>query len=53
MVDCCPAFRKARQVGTDNEGFSSAVQVTDDRKHWTIGSNLPYISYCPWCGDHK
>ena len=40
----CQAMKDARESGTDNEGYSSLIKG----KH--IGSGLPDIEFCPWCG---
>lgn len=45
---CCDALERAHEHGTDNEGYGpllySAYPV------WAIGSDLPPMRFCPWCG---
>lgn len=48
---CCDAWRKARQSGSDNEGWSALI-------HWfdgfpCMGCGLPPVRFCPWCGKKK
>lgn len=40
----CQSMKNAQESGTDNEGYSSLIKG----KH--IGSGLPDIEFCPWCG---
>lgn len=53
-ASCCDDFKRAQNSGTDNEGYGRLLsnlgrdQVAADR--WSIGSNLPNIKFCPWCG---
>ena len=56
---CCDEWAKARQKGTDCEGFNSLIWddeiMRDDKPHiGNIGSrtDFPPLRYCPWCG-HK
>ena len=43
-MNCCEDMEKARQCGTDNEGFGPLVTGL------RIGMELPEIRFCPWCG---
>jgi hypothetical protein len=58
----CDAFVKAQQRGTDNEGYDQLIyRYSADllKKHpflggdprWSVGSELPPIHFCPWCGS--
>lgn len=51
MVDCCDAWTEAQQSGTDNEGYGRLLYETMGQ--WSIGSELPPIRFCPWCGVPK
>lgn len=48
----CDAFTKARELGTDNESWGSAVCIMEDMNHkvFRIGHGMPAIEFCPWCG---
>lgn len=46
---CCDNFDKAMESGTDNEGWGRLIRPLDDGT-FKIGSDLPDIAYCPWCG---
>jgi hypothetical protein len=45
---CCDDFESARRWKTDNEEHGELIEIRDGR--WHIGSNLPPIEHCPWCG---
>ena len=45
-LECCEAMKHAQEDGTDNEVYGKAVLGS-----WTIGTGLPDISFCPWCGN--
>ena len=59
---CCPEWEKARQKGTDCEGWRELIwaiskedpcEIYDDKPHiGNIGSktDFPPLKYCPWCG---
>jgi hypothetical protein len=56
---CCSAFERAKEVGTDNEGYEPLVFLSSGAENdpmaapegeITIGTNLPTIRFCPWCG---
>ena len=50
---CCAAFAHAWESGTDNEGYEPlcSIALGDDRAFVVvIGSGLPPINFCPWCG---
>jgi hypothetical protein len=54
---CCEVFAKARERGTDAEGYGEEITVTEPGyppeeypAHYEIGHDLPPIRFCPWCG---
>lgn len=58
---CCSMWEKARQKGTDCEGYQELIwedktfddELSDDKPHiGNIGSStdFPPLKYCPWCG---
>ena len=52
---CCESFAKACRNETDNEGWGSLVWVSGGDASapagaLMIGSDLPPIRCCPWCG---
>lgn len=50
MEFCCTDMRDAHSPGTDNEMYGSAVYTYDGETR--MGTDLPPIKFCPWCG-HK
>lgn len=48
---CCASYVAARQPGSDNEYYRSAIHGDGDERR--IGAELPPISFCPWCGASK
>ena len=60
---CCPPWETAHLVGTDCEMISSLVgyayrwprsMLEATARGWpTIGTDLPPVRYCPWCGHSK
>lgn len=46
--NCCRAFDRAQQTGTDNEGYGRLITI--DGEIAMIGSEMPPVDYCPWCG---
>jgi len=44
---CCAEFRAAMLAGTDNEGY---MELIEWRQGWMMGSTLPAMRFCPWCG---
>lgn len=55
---CCDAWAKAHQGGTDNEGYGRLIRdwgYVDayDVSMLTMGSYLPEVRFCPWCGHPK
>ena len=52
QTTCCPEWLKAQQSGTDNEGYGRLIQVYPDGAA-SMGSDLPPIRFCPWCGADK
>jgi len=48
---CCDAWGKAHEIGTDNEGCGELIYEIDG--HSKIGYGLPPIRFCPWCGAPK
>lgn len=48
---CCVDLATAFSSGTDNEAYGRlASAYTDDPASIHIGSELPAIAFCPWCG---
>jgi len=47
---CCKEFTEAREDGTDNEGYLSAI-IEEDNGKLCIGSINKPINFCPWCGN--
>lgn len=47
---CCSAFEAAQQGATDNEGYEPLVFIDSDDGLIHLGSDLPPIGFCPWCG---
>ena len=45
----CSEFREAQQSCTDNEGYGRLIREWGGE--WRIGSDLPAMNYCPWCGN--
>lgn len=45
----CQAFKDAQGPCTDNEGYGRLLR-RDGPDAWSIGSNLPPLKFCPWCG---
>ena len=60
---CCEPWERAHLVGTDCEMISSLVgyafrwprsRLEATAPGWpTIGTDLPPVRYCPWCGHSK
>lgn len=46
----CDEFKKAREPGTDNEGYMAAICLTDNKTGFEIGLIENPIKFCPWCG---
>jgi hypothetical protein len=44
----CEAFKKAQQLGTDNEGQGPLFWALEGKMQ--VGSGVPPPKYCPWCG---
>ena len=49
-MSCCELWDKARQAGTDCDGYTELL-CNYGNHSWFIGRNLPPISFCPWCGS--
>ena len=47
LKPCCPAWEKSGKSGTDNEEYNPL------RYDMEMGSDLPDVNFCPWCGDVK
>jgi hypothetical protein len=50
---CCAEFAKAREWGSDNEGYGELVEdhlPSEPPGLYTIGTGLRPIKFCPWCG---
>lgn len=45
---CCKAFTHALEDGTDSEEYECLMRF--DRDDYFLGSDLPAIEFCPWCG---
>lgn len=52
MIQCCDVWAKAHEAGTDNEMYSSLISDESDGESW-MGSELPAVRFCPWCGKPK
>ena len=51
---CCEHWKHAHEIGTDNEEYSVLVWYDeDDKGRAAIGSDLPPVRFCPWCGAVK
>ena len=60
---CCEPWERAHLIGTDCEMISSLVgyanrwpmsKLDATEPGWpTIGTDLPPVRYCPWCGHSK
>ncbi len=46
---CCANFAHAQEDGTDNEGWGKLIDYYGANDA-NIGSDLPPIKFCPWCG---
>jgi hypothetical protein len=47
---CCKPFRLAFESCTDNEGYGALFYSPPPTGDLFIGSSLPPIKFCPWCG---
>lgn len=49
---CCEVFERAKGWETDNEGWGPLLVIGDESQEEGIilGSKLPLINFCPWCG---
>jgi hypothetical protein len=48
---CCEQWAKAQQPGTSAQGDqSTATALWRVQGEWKMGSFLPPITFCPWCG---
>ena len=51
---CCLDMAKAHEDETDNEEYGALAHPAFHNEELTeIGSHLPPINFCPWCGDEK
>jgi hypothetical protein len=60
---CCEGWAHAQHSGTDNEGYGRLLydcanpqwRVAPRTKppEWQMGSGLPPVKFCPWCGAKK
>lgn len=48
---CCETFELAREPGTDNEGFLTAINW-DGEKYGIGGIDAP-LMFCPFCGAER
>lgn len=52
MQNCCDAFRRALERGTDNEGYEPLVYRDVRDGAIKIGHyDLKPMRFCPWCGE--
>lgn len=49
---CCEAWLQAQEDCTDNEAWRPLIDK-DDAGNWRMGSMLPPVRFCPWCGRPK
>lgn len=48
---CCDHWAKAQQPGTSAQAEqSTATALWQTQGEWKMGSFLPPITFCPWCG---
>lgn len=51
---CCDSWRKAQQLGTDNEMYGMLLRdYSGTGADWHVGCDLPAVRFCPWCGAKK
>lgn len=59
LMPCCDAWAKAHERKTDNEQYGRLIHCNDEtdpeyaEPYPTIGSGLPPVKFCPWCGAEK
>lgn len=59
LMPCCETWAKAHEWETDNEMYGRLVHCNDEKEgrhaapYPTIGSDLPPVKFCPWCGQSK
>lgn len=59
LEPCCEAWAKAHEWETDNEAYAPLVHCNDEKDakyaapYPSIGSGLPPVKFCPWCGAEK
>jgi hypothetical protein len=47
-IYCCLEFDRAREVGSDSEGYGRLIHHWDGK--YVMGTDMLPILYCPWCG---
>ena len=56
LGSCCETWAKARERGTDNEGYEALVLLNDEHDP-VIGMGPDgkgfVVKFCPWCGAQK
>ena len=59
---CCEFWTSSLETSTNkyacSEGYGPLIRSADgliysEQYDFKIGSNLPVIRFCPWCGDKK
>lgn len=50
-MNCCQAWEAAQQSGTGNEMYGHLLYQIGEQ--WQIGTNVPPVQFCPWCGADK
>lgn len=48
---CCEPWRTAQLDGTDSEAYGRLL--SNYGGEWHMGSDLPEVRFCPWCGARK
>ena len=51
-VICCKSLADSMQSGTDGESYGSCASAYnhEDPTSIHLGTNLPTMRFCPWCG---
>lgn len=58
LQPCCPAWARAHEWETDNEGYAPLIFTHDEDDEGMFSRTgyynlLPDIRFCPWCGAEK
>lgn len=51
QMPCCEDWEEAHKRGTDNESYDVLIGYENGLP--VIGSDLPPVRFCPWCGARK